>query len=379
VHVIPPETFERGKMKDDGYKFSAAATRRDVVKGMGLGLAAAATLPADMLSSANPVQAQSAAGAASVGDIIMKTIPSTGQTVPGVGMGSYLVFDAHPGDDRSHLRNVLKRFHDGGGRVVDTSPLYGTGEISVGDFATAHGISDELFIANKVWSTGDYLFDDSHALRSLERSKRRLWRKQFDVMQVHSLTNVAVIFSILKAWKKEGHIKYVGITHHEPPYFELLADWIEKGKPDFVQVHYSIFNRLAEERILPVAADAGAAVLVNMPFEKARLFKLIEGQKLPDFAEEFGAENWAQFFLKWIMSHPAVTAPIPATSNPDHAAENIGALKGPLPDEKMRERMYKHMEMIPGFATLDKAPRYPGKKYPGIIAAARTKVRNNAK
>jgi diketogulonate reductase-like aldo/keto reductase len=194
-------------------------------------------------------------------------------------------------------------------------------------------------------------------------------------MQVHSLTNVAVIFPILEAWKKEGQIRYVGITHHEPPYFGLLGDWIVKGRPDFVQVHYSIFNRLAEERILPAAADIGAAVLVNMPFEKARLFKLVEGQKLPDFAQEFGAENWAQFFLKWIISHPAVTAAIPATSNPDHASENIGALRGPLPDQKMRERMVKHMETIPGFADLDKAPRYPGKNYRGLIARARAKLK----
>ncbi|MGB5451029.1 MAG: aldo/keto reductase [Sedimenticolaceae bacterium] len=158
----------------------------------------------------------------------------------------------------------------------------------------------------------------------------------------------------------------------------MLGDWIVRGKPDFVQVHHSIFNRLAEERILPAAADVGAAVLVNMPFEKARLFKPVEGQKLPDFAKEFGAENWAQFFLKWIISHPAVTAAIPATSNPDHASENIGALRGPLPGQKMRERMVKHMETIPGFADLDKAPRYPGKNYSGVIAKARANVKSRS-
>jgi diketogulonate reductase-like aldo/keto reductase len=331
-----------------------------------------------MFAGARLAAAQPGDVVPAAGDIVMKTIGSTGEQVPAVGMGSYLVFDTIPGDDRRHLREVIKRFYDGGGRVIDTSPLYGTGEISVGDFATALGITDELFIANKIWSTGDYLFDDSHAVRSLEESRRRLWRQQIDVMQVHSLTNVAVILPILKAWKKEGHIRYVGITHHEPAYFGLLGDWIVRGKPDFVQVHYSIFNRLAEERILPAAADVGAAVLVNMPFEKARLFKLVEGHKLPDFAKEFGAENWAQFFLKWIISHPAVTAAIPATSNPDHASENIGALRGPLPSQKMRERMVKHMETIPGFADLDKAPHYPGKNYSGVIAKARANVKSRS-
>jgi diketogulonate reductase-like aldo/keto reductase len=352
-------------------------SRRDLMKLVGLGLAAAA-LPGGMLAGARQAMGQASDTPRAGGDIIRKTIGSTGEKVPAIGMGSYLVFDTIPGDVRSHIREVMKRFYEGGGRVVDTSPLYGSGEISVGDFATALGINDELFVANKIWSTGEYLFDDSHAARSLDESRRRLWRRQFDVMQVHSLTNVAVIFPILQAWKKEGHIRYVGITHHEPPYFDLLADWIAKGKPDFVQVHYSIFNRLAEKRILPAAADAGAAVLVNMPFEKARLFKLVEGHPLPDFAREFGAENWAQFFLKWVISHPAVTAAIPATSNPDHASENIGALRGPLPDAQMRERMVRHMETIPGFANLDKAPRYPGKNYNGLIARARADLKERS-
>lgn len=364
-------------MKNLNQTLGAAVCRRDVIKMMGLGLAAAA-LPVGMLAGTREATAMPGVAEQAAGEIIMKTIGSTGERVPAVGMGSYLVFDTIPGDDRENLREVMKRFYDGGGRVIDTSPLYGSGEISVGDFATALGINDKLFIANKIWSTGDYLFDDSHAVRSLEESRRRLWRQQFDVMQVHSLTNVAVILPILKAWKNEGHIKYVGITHHEPPYFGLLGEWIVKGKPDFVQVHYSIFNRLAEERILPAAADVGAAVLVNMPFEKARLLKLVEGHKLPDFAKEIGAENWAQFFLKWIIAHPAVTAAIPATSNPDHASENIGAVRGALPDQKMRERMVKHMETIPGFASLDKAPRYPGKTYSGLISRARTKVKSRS-
>ena len=299
----------------------------------------------------------------------------TGEKVPAIGLGSYLTFDTIPGEKREHLREVMRTYWNGGARVVDTSPLYGSGEITVGDYAISLGINDKLFVANKIWSTGDFLADDSHALRSLEQSQQRLWRKQFDVMQVHSLTNVAIILPILKGWKKEGRIRYVGITHHEPPYFELLADTLEKGKPDFVQVRYSIFNRSAEKRILKIAADQGTAVLVNMPLEKARLPKLVEGRPLPDFAKEIGVTTWAQYFLKWVISHPAVTCAIPATANPEHAKDNIAALRGPVPDAAMRERMWKHMESIPGFADLEKTPFYPGKSYPGLIARAQNALR----
>jgi diketogulonate reductase-like aldo/keto reductase len=268
----------------------------------------------------------------------------------------------------------MRRFWDAGGRVVDTSPLYGSGEISVGDFATCLGITNDMFITNKIWSTGEFLADDSHARRSLEQSMQRLWRNKIDVMQVHSLVNVDVIVPILRAWKQEGRIRYFGVTHHELPYFPALAQWVEKGNLDFVQVHYSIHTRKAEERILPAAAERGTAVLVNMPFEKARLFKIVEGYQLPDFAKEIGAENWAQFFLKWVISNPAITCAIPATSNPAHESENIGALKGPLPDKEMRARMVKHMETIPGFDKLAEMPAYPGKAYNGLIRRAQSQI-----
>jgi diketogulonate reductase-like aldo/keto reductase len=204
---------------------------------------------------------------------------------------------------------------------------------------------------------------------------QRLWRDKIDVMQVHSLVNVDQIVPILRGWKQEGLVRYVGVTHHELPYFGPLADWVERGNLDFVQVHYSIHTRLAEERILPAAADRGVAVLVNMPFEKARLFKVVEGRPLPDFAKEIGASNWAQYFLKWIISHPAVTCAIPATTNPDHESENIGALRGPLPDREMRVRMVRHMESIPGFDRLADMPPYPGKTFNGVIRRAQSRRR----
>ncbi|HMK43538.1 MAG TPA: aldo/keto reductase [Dissulfurispiraceae bacterium] len=338
----------------------AGFSRRDFLKTAGFGFAAVLA-SGGLLKT--PAEAQTS-------DIITKKIFRTGETLPAIGLGTYLTFDVIPGQPREFIREVIRRFWEGGGRVIDTSPLYGTGEISVGDFATALGITDRMFVTNKIWSTGEFLADESHANRSLEQSMQRLWRSRIDVMQVHSLVNVDVIIPILRGWKKEGKIRYLGVTHHELPYFSALAGWVEKGDLDFVQVHYSIHTRTAEERILPAALDRGTAVLVNMPFEKARLFKVVEGHKLPYFAREFGAENWAQFFLKWVISHPAVTCAIPATTNPDHESQNIGALRGPLPDKEMRARMVKHMETIPGFAKLAEMQPYPGKNYNGVIRRA---------
>ena len=341
----------------------ASPARRNFIKTATLS-AAAANLPI-LPFTIGSAHAQSA-------DIITRRIPSTSEVLPAIGLGTYLTFDVLPGKPRDHIREVIKRFYDGGGRVVDTSPLYGTGEISVGDFATSLGITDKLFITNKIWSTGEYLGDDSHAQRSLEQSQQRLWREKLDVLQVHSLVNVDQILPVLQNWKREGRVRYVGVTHHELPYFGALAQVVERGGLDFVQVHYSIQTRLAEERILPAALDKGVAVLVNMPFEKARLFKLVEGRPLPDFVMELGITNWAQYFLKWVISHPAITVALPATSNPDHETENIAALKGPLPDRDLRIRMLRHMETIPGFDKLHETPPYPGKAYNGIIRRAQS-------
>ena len=335
------------------------SNRRDFFKTVGLS-AASAALPG-ILVSAGDALAQPAT------NIITRKIPRSGEILPAVGLGTYLTFDLLPGAPRNNIREVIKIFWDGGGRVFDTSPLYGTSELSVGDFATGMGITDQMFICNKIWSTGEFLSDDSHARKSFQQSQQRLWREMIDVVQVHSLVNVDQIVPVLKNWKKEGKIRYVGVTHHEIPYFGALAGLVERGDLDFVQVHYSIQMRLAEDRILPAAMDKGTAVLVNMPFEKARLFKIVQGRPLPDFAKEIGCENWAQFFLKWVISNPAITCVIPATSNPAHQAENIGALRGPLPDKEMRARMVKHMETIPGFDKLQEMPAYPGKTYNGII------------
>ena len=342
--------------------FNQPNDRRDFVKTLGASVATS-TVPGLLFNT-------SAASAQTNQEIITRKIPRTGESLPAIGLGTYLTFDLLPGAPRTHIQEVIKRFWENGGRVFDTSPLYGSGEISVGDFASSMAINEQMFICNKIWSTGEFLSDDSHAKRSFEQSQQRLWRDKIDLMQVHSLVNVDQIVPVLKNWKKEGKIRYVGVTHHEIPYFPALAGHVERSDLDFVQVHYSIQMRLAEDRILPAAMDKGTAVLVNMPFEKARLFNLVQGRPLPSFAKEIACENWAQYFLKWVISHPAITCVIPATSNPVHQSQNIGALRGPLPDKDLRSRMLKHMESMPGFDKLQDTPPYPGKSYQGLIRRA---------
>lgn len=355
---------------------SSVPARRRFMRNAFAVTAGAVGLPVLGLGNAYAQQNQARSGYAAPAGVITRTIPRTNEAITALGLGSFLTFDVIPGQKRDHIRDVIKQYYDGGVRVLDTSPLYGTGEASVGDYLTSLGINNEFFIANKIWSTGEYLADESHARRSLEQSQSRLWREQFDLMQCHSLVNVDVAIPMLQAWKKEGRIRYIGITHHENAYHPLLANWIDRGVADFVQINYSIFNRSAEERVLPTAANRGVGVFVNMALEKARLHKIVQGHDVPGFAREIGIENWAQYFLKWVISHPAVTCCLAGTSNPQHAAENVGALRGNLPDRQMREQMVKHMETIPGFSTLAQMPWYPDKRYPGVIGRSQANIRS---
>jgi diketogulonate reductase-like aldo/keto reductase len=277
----------------------------------------------------------------------LRRIPKTKEIVPAIGLGTFMTFDVEPGGKRDNLFEVTRRYWEAGGRVIDTSPLYGMAEVNVGHFASALGINDQIFVSNKVWATGEFLGDADQGDHSLELSRERLWRDKIDLMQCHSLVNVDIMVPLMKARKKEGRIKYLGVTHYETPYFEALADWVEKGDLDFVQVHYSIHTRQAEERILPAAADHGTAVSINMPLEKARLHAIVQGRPLPYLAKELDIQTWSAFFLKWVISNPLVTVALPATTNPDHLTENMGALRGPLPDKEMRARMVRTWKRFP--------------------------------
>jgi len=356
----------------DRRQFLGAATA------MGAIAATAVHATAVGVSSAS---AQAPAGTASrapaAGPVLTRTIGRTNESLPALGLGTFLTFDQLPGSNRDALREVTRKYIDAGVRVIDTSPLYGTGEVSVGGFLSAMGVTDQMFISNKIWSTGDYLADESHALASMEQSRLRLWRDKIDVLHCHSLVNVDAIVPLLRVWKREGRIRYVGASVHENDYHNILVGLIDKDLVDIIQVNYSIFNRHAEERVLRAASDKGVGVLTNMPLEKGRLHKIVEGRPLPDFARDIAAENWSQFFIKWVMGHPAVTTVLAATSNPDHAAENVGALRGPQPDQSMRQRMARHMESIPGFANLASMQWYPDKQsmYQGVIRRSQAALR----
>src|SRR5688572_16668926 len=233
-------------------------SRRDLLGAAAIGTIATASPGLGLM--AGGAQAQEAATpAANSEPAISRRIAGHDEALPVIGLGTFLTFDRIPGDRRADLGEVMRTYWQAGARVIDTSPLYGTGETSVGHFAAALGINEQMFIADKVWSTGDYLGDESHARKSLETSQRLLWRKQIDVMHVHSLVNVDMMLPYLRAWKKEGHIRFTGISHFETPYLPILTSLVEKGDLDFVQVNYSIFNRHAEERLLPAAADRGVS------------------------------------------------------------------------------------------------------------------------
>ena len=231
--------------------------RRAVLLAGGVTLAGAA-MPALAQTDQPPARPVDATEATPTAGRLMRAIPKTGEQMPAVGLGTFLTFDRIPGADRADLGEVLRRFVSAGGRVIDTSPLYGTAEVTVGQLFR-RPIADDLFISNKVWATGGYLADDRQAEDSLNLSRERLWRERIDLMQCHSLVNVDVMAPLMRAWKKEWRIRYLGVTHYELPYFEALADWVEKGDLDFVQVHYSIATRDAERRIIPAAVDEGLA------------------------------------------------------------------------------------------------------------------------
>lgn len=350
------------------------AGRRSLLGAAALGATLVGTQ--DALAQAGG-RAPAAAPDATAGAVITRRIGRTGQAVTALGLGTFLTYDLRPGDRRERLREVMQRYVAGGGRLIDTSPLYGSAEVSVGAFLSALPEEPEVFVANKIWATGEFLGDESHALASLEQSKLRIWRSSIDLMQCHSIVNAAVILPLLQAWKREGLIRHVGITHHETQAQDELAQIVEQGGVDVVQTNYSIFSRNAENRLLPASADRGVGVLVNLPLEKARLMRVVEGRPLPDFAREFGATSWAQFFLKWAMGHPAVTSVLCGTSNPDHAADNVQALRGSLPDQAMRRRMVAHMETVPGFGDIGRTPWYPGKDgmYQGLIRTSQARAR----
>jgi diketogulonate reductase-like aldo/keto reductase len=266
---------------------------------------------------------------------ILRAIPSSKEILPVIGLGTWQTFDV--GSDpaeRVPLRQVLQRFGALGGRVVDSSPMYGRAEAVVGDLAAERGLRDSLFLATKVWTSGR-----EAGIAQMETSLRRLRTRVLDLMQTHNLVDWRTHLKTLRDWKHGGRIRYLGVTHYTASAYGELETILRSEPLDFVQLNYSMVEREAERRLLPLAAERGVAVLINRPFAEGALFRRVRGHALPSWAAEIGCKSWAQLFLKWVVAHPAVTCVIPATSRPEHLEDNMQAGVGPLPDAAMRERI----------------------------------------
>ncbi|MBA3762819.1 MAG: aldo/keto reductase [Chthoniobacterales bacterium] len=273
--------------------------------------------------------------------MLQRTIPS-GEKLPVIGLGTWQAFDVgSSAGERQPLEEVLARFVQGGGKVVDSSPMYGRAESVVGEIATKLKLHDSLFLATKVWTTGR-----DAGLRSMERSLNLLQTKRLGLMQVHNLVDTQTHLATLREWKKQGRVRYIGITHYNAGSHAEVARVLEREQMDFVQINYSLMEREAAARVLPVAKDRGVAVIVNRPFGGGGLFGRVRGKPLPDWAAEFDCTSWAQFFLKWIVANPAVTCAIPATSNPRHLDDNMQGGIGRLPNESLRERMVESVTVL---------------------------------
>lgn len=258
-------------------------------------------------------------------------IPSSGEEIPVIGLGTWQAFnEASDASKSARLRQVLETFYAGGGRVVDTSPMYGSAEAVLGRLLPKQ---PDWFLATKVWTNGK-----AAGIRQMERSLQLLGTRKLDLMQIHNLVDWRAHLPVLRGWKKEGRIRYLGITHYVTSAFEDLAGVLKEGGIDFVQLPFSPALPDAAERLIPLARDQGTAVLVNRPFEGGGLFGRLRGRPLPDFAKEF-ADSWAQVFLKYILAEPGVTCAIPGTGNPAHVADNLGAGRGRLPSPKERQQI----------------------------------------
>jgi diketogulonate reductase-like aldo/keto reductase len=274
--------------------------------------------------------------------IVLKRIPSSGEELPAIGIGTWQTFDVR--GDRAALaplREVLKAFSAAGGRVVDSSPMYGAAEAVVGELAAGLGLRDKLFMATKVWAHGR-----DQGARQIEESFRRMRVERMDLMQVHNLADVETHTRTLKDMKASQRIRYMGITHYSASAYGEIERLLKTKQYDFLQINYSLGEREAERRLLPLARDLKVAVIANRPFQEGALFSHVKGKPLPPWAAELGIASWAQYFLKWIASHPALTCVIPATAKPEHIRDNVAAGAQPFPDASARTKMAEYFDSL---------------------------------
>jgi aryl-alcohol dehydrogenase-like predicted oxidoreductase len=263
------------------------------------------------------------------GSLLARAIPSTGESLPAVGLGTAAVFNQDDADTRRKAGAVVQALVGGGGRLIDTASTYGDAESVLGSVVAASGLRDRLFLATKVEAPDDGEF---------RRSLARLRVARVDLLQLHNVRDPRQSLARFREWKAQGLCRYIGITSTYHQDFGAVEAVLKREKPEFVQIDYSIDNRLAEERILPLAADVRAAVLTALPLGRARLFRAVRGKPIPEWAHEF-APSWAHFFLKFLLADERITAVIPGTSNAEHMTDNLGAMSGRLPNPDERKRM----------------------------------------
>lgn len=299
--------------------------RRNVIVG-GLAMAAGASLG-------------EGASAASSGPLITRRIPSTGEAIPILGLGTSGPFEVgNAPADRAPLKEVLSAFFAAGARLVDTSPMYSTAEGVLGDLLTP-SMQERVFLATKVWTRGE-----REGVEQMKHSEQIMKHPKLDLIQVHNLLDLQTHLKTLRAWKDEGRVRYIGVTHYTVGAQPDLVRIVEREKIDFIQINYSAATRNAEERLLPLAAERGVAVLVNRPFEDGKMFQTVEGRPVPEWAKDIDCTSWGQLFLKFVFAHPAVTCAIPATGKLRHLQDNLAAARGKLPDAKQRALIVQEVE-----------------------------------
>ena len=273
--------------------------------------------------------------------MLTRRIPVSGETLPVIGLGTYLVFDVFRSFENIEARRaIVELMVEKGASLLDSSPMYQRAENVIGDVIRASGLREHLFLATKVWTNGKAAGE-----LQMQGSAERMNADVVDLMQVHNLRDTDEHLATIRDWQAEGRIRYNGVTHYHAGGLRDLEAVMKKQKPDFIQINYSVAEREADRRVLPLAEELGIAVLINRPFVQGRLFHAVGDLPLPEWAREY-AESWGQLFLKFIISHPAVTCVIPGTSKLQHMADNLGAGFGPLPDDGTRQRIVDHFEAL---------------------------------
>jgi aryl-alcohol dehydrogenase-like predicted oxidoreductase len=305
-------------------------SRRVLLKA-GMYVGASVMLPADVLF-------------AQTSPLIQKKIPSTGEAIPIIGVGTARRYESVTTEaDKAPLRDTLRKYKELGGKVIDSSPTYGTAEVVVGELVEELRARDSLFIATKVSTRTP---GREAGLEQIEASFKALRTPKIDLIAVHNLRDTKTQLQTLRELKQSGRIRYIGITSSSDRQYKEFEETMRTETLDFIQIDYALDNRLAGERILPLAADRGMAVMINLPFGRGRLFKAVQGKSLPPWAGDFDCKTWPQFFLKYIVSHPAVTCAIPGMAKPEYVVDNLGAAQGRLPDAVMRKRMVEFIQKL---------------------------------